>query len=229
MRNNQEGKLAVIFILYIALIAKTCGGHSDNSTTQDDNPQVVDNTTAITCLNDITTTTSTTTSITASLSTITTSTTTSTTLLSTITTTAEVTTIPATTTTNVAVETTTVIPCQEEVYEEVEVVELNNLVYSEEQCYTWQNELTYYSGPWGCYGASGRTLINNYSCACNSLPLGTIVHIESYDGSIYGDYRVDDTGGMCGNVIDIFYSDYQYVPSYFANAGRIPCNVWIVG
>lgn len=90
-------------------------------------------------------------------------------------------------------------------------------------------EMTYYSGSYGCYGASGRTLINNYSVACNSIPLGTTVYIKSSDGSIDGYYRVDDTGSMGGNVIDIFYSDYSNTPSSFRNLGRVSCEVWIVG
>lgn len=90
------------------------------------------------------------------------------------------------------------------------------------------DEMTYYSGPYGCYGAAGRTLINNYSVACNSIPLGTIVYIQSSDGSVDGYYRVDDTGGMGDNVIDIFYSDYSYTPYSFRQAGRVSCTVWIV-
>ena len=89
------------------------------------------------------------------------------------------------------------------------------------------NELTYYSGPIGCYGRWGRTLLNDYSIASNLLPDGTIVHIESEDGSICGDYRVDDTGGMGNNVIDIFYTDYSNVPYSFSRDGRIPCTVWV--
>lgn len=90
------------------------------------------------------------------------------------------------------------------------------------------SEMTYYSGPYGCYGAAGTTLINNYSVACNSIPLGTTVYIQSSDGSIDGYYRVDDTGGMGNSVIDIFYSDYSYVPEPFATNGRVSCQVWIV-
>lgn len=90
------------------------------------------------------------------------------------------------------------------------------------------SEMTYYSGPYGCYGAAGTTLINNYSVACNSIPLGTTVYIQSSDGSIDGYYRVDDTGGMGNSVIDIFYSDYSYVPEPFATDGRVTCQVWIV-
>lgn len=88
------------------------------------------------------------------------------------------------------------------------------------------NEMTYYSG---YIGAAGTPLIDNYSVACNSIPLGTIVYIQSSDGSVNGYYRVDDTGGMGNNVIDIFYSSYNNVPSSFRNAGRVSCTVWIVG
>lgn len=91
------------------------------------------------------------------------------------------------------------------------------------------SEMTYYSGFYGCYGASGRTLINNYSVACNSIPLGTTVYIKSSDGSVDGYYRVDDTGGMGDHVIDIFYSDYSNTPSSFRQLGRVSCEVWIVG
>jgi hypothetical protein len=89
------------------------------------------------------------------------------------------------------------------------------------------NQLTYYSGPKGCKGRWGRTLLNNYSIASNLLPDGTIVHIESNDGSINGDYRVDDTGGMGNNVIDIFYTNYSNVPYPFSRDGRISCTVWV--
>ena len=89
------------------------------------------------------------------------------------------------------------------------------------------NQLTYYSGSEGCKGRWGRTLLNDYSIASNLLPDGTIVHIESEDGSINGDYRVDDTGGMGNNVIDIFYTSYSNVPYPFSRDGRISCTVWV--
>ena len=89
------------------------------------------------------------------------------------------------------------------------------------------NQLTYYSGSDGCKGRWGRTLLNDYSIASNLLPNGTMVHIESDDGSINGDYRVDDTGGMGNNVIDIFYTDYCNVPYPFSRDGRISCTVWV--
>lgn len=118
------------------------------------------------------------------------------------------------------------------IYEEPIIEEDNDDTYYEESDSLTRNwtvdEMTYYSGPYGCYGAAGRTLINNYSVACNSIPLGTIVYIQSSDGSVDGYYRVDDTGGMGNNVIDIFYSDYSYTPYSFRQAGRVSCTVWIV-
>lgn len=138
----------------------------------------------------------------------------------------DATTIASTTTT----VTTTVIETdpptppmpEEEVYEE-EIVNRDTTLTP-----TVVNQMTYYSGKTGCKGASGRQLLNDYSVACNSIPLGTIVHIESSDGSVCGDYRVDDTGGMSNNVIDIFYSSYDNVPSSFRRDGRVSCTVYIV-
>ena len=118
------------------------------------------------------------------------------------------------------------------IYEEPIIEEDDDNTYYEESDGLTRNwtvdEMTYYSGPYGCYGAAGRTLINDYSVACNSIPLGTIVYIQSSDGSVDGYYRVDDTGGMGDNVIDIFYSDYSYTPYSFRQAGRVSCTVWIV-
>ena len=177
----------------------------------------------------ITDTTETTTAITSGSTTTTETTTTSatettnTTESSTVT---DATTIASTTTTT----TTTVIETdphtppmpEEEVYEE-EIVNIDTTLTP-----TVVNQMTYYSGKTWCKGASGRQLLNDYSVACNSIPLGTIVHIESSDGSVCGDYRVDDTGGMSNNVIDIFYSSYDNVPSSFRVNGRVSCTVYIV-
>lgn len=48
----------------------------------------------------------------------------------------------------------------------------------------------------GTYPVAGRTV------ACNSLPLGTRIMIEGF-----GEYVVEDRGGMGGNVIDIYLGD----------------------
>lgn len=126
---------------------------------------------------------------------------------------------PTTTTTVIEEEETLVAPdLSEVVYEDNTVTHIDTSV----------NQMTYYSSRSGCKSASGRTLLNDYSCACNSVPLGTILHIESSDGSVNGDYRVDDRGGMSDNVVDIFYSSYNNVPPSFKSNGRVSCTVWIV-
>ncbi len=50
----------------------------------------------------------------------------------------------------------------------------------------------------GTYPVAGRTV------ACNSLPLGTRIMIEGF-----GEYVVEDRGGMGGNVIDIYLGDRE--------------------
>ena len=50
----------------------------------------------------------------------------------------------------------------------------------------------------GTYPVAGRTV------ACNSLPLGTRIYIEGY-----GEYVVEDRGGMGGSVIDIYMGDQE--------------------
>lgn len=150
----------------------------------------------------------------------------------TITTTTETTTTTSTTTTETTTttsETTTTISIIEYIDYETEtatevIEEEYEYVPSLTDCMLC--ELTYYSGPSGCYGASGRTLINGYSCASNYYPLGSIIYIES--DYISGYFSVDDTGEMSDNVVDIFYSDYSLTPTDFADAGRVPAEVWMV-
>lgn len=150
----------------------------------------------------------------------------------TTTTTAETTTTTSTTTTETTTttsETTTTIAIIEYIDYETEtatevIEEEYEYVPSLTDCMLC--ELTYYSGPSGCYGASGRTLINGYSCASNYYPLGSIIYIES--DYITGYFSVDDTGEMSDNVVDIFYSDYSLTPTDFADAGRVPAEVWMV-
>jgi 3D (Asp-Asp-Asp) domain-containing protein len=67
--------------------------------------------------------------------------------------------------------------------------------------------------------ASGVYPTCNHTVACNSLPLGTRVYIEGY-----GEYVVEDTGGMAGNVIDVFVSDY----STAINFGRRVADVYVI-
>jgi len=228
MKNDDDinGLLILIAtIMAIGIIVVNCIGIGNGKSISAQKETTVSETIAV-----ITDTIETTTAITSTGSTTTTETTTTsatettnTTESSTVT---DATTIASTTTTT----TTTVIETdpptppmpEEEVYEE-EIVNIDTTLTP-----TVVNQMTYYSGKTGCKGASGRQLLNDYSVACNSIPLGTIVHIESRDGSVCGDYRVDDTGGMSNNVIDIFYSSYDNVPSSFRVNGRVSCTVYIV-
>lgn len=67
------------------------------------------------------------------------------------------------------------------------------------------------------YGASGRVLISGYSCATNSLPLGTLIEIDGL-----GTWRVDDRG-TAG--IDLYYADHGAASS----VGRQTRSVTIIG
>ena len=230
MKKNDaiNGLLILIaFIAAIGIIVNLCVGIGNKKSSVQKETTVSETIAVITDTIETTTT-----AITSTGSTTTTTETTTTTATETTTNTTESTTVTDATTTIVSTTTTvttTVIvetdpptpPMpEEEAYEK----ETDNYTLS----LTSVNQMTYYSGKTGCKGASGRQLLNDYSVACNSIPLGTIVHIESSDGSVCGDYRVDDTGGMSNNVIDIFYSSYDNVPSSFRTNGRVSCTVWIV-
>ena len=52
--------------------------------------------------------------------------------------------------------------------------------------------------------ANGNYPSKGYTIACNSLPIGTRVWIEGY-----GEFTVEDRGGMAYNVIDIYLGDYD--------------------
>ncbi|HAH17787.1 MAG TPA: hypothetical protein DCL29_02030 [Eubacterium sp.] len=65
--------------------------------------------------------------------------------------------------------------------------------------------------------ANGNYPTAGYTCACNSLPLGTVVYIEGY-----GTYVVEDTGGMGGGVIDIYMDSYDACIQF----GRQSANVY---
>lgn len=75
-------------------------------------------------------------------------------------------------------------------------------------------------------GASGNQLVEGYSVACDSLPFGTLIYLES--DYISGTFRVDDCGTGSMNTIDIYYWDSANVPYDFAQAGRVPATVTII-
>lgn len=231
MKKNDDainGLLILIAtIMAVGIIVALCVGIGNRKSISAQKETDVSETIAVITGTIETTTTaitgSTTTTETTTTTTTETTTTTTTTESTTVT---DVTTIASTTTTvaTTVIETDPPTPPmpEEEVYDEEIVNDDTTLTL------TSVNQMTYYSGKTGCKGASGRQLLNDYSVACNSIPLGTIVHIESSDGSVCGEYRVDDTGGMSNNVIDIFYSSYDNVPSSFRISGRVSCTVWIV-
>lgn len=84
--------------------------------------------------------------------------------------------------------------------------------------YAGYYELTAYEYT-GSTCANGNMPTVGYTVACNSLPLGTQIYIEGY-----GYYVVEDTGGMGGNVIDIYLGD----PGACIQFGRQGANVYIV-
>lgn len=94
----------------------------------------------------------------------------------------------------------------------------------------------YWDATWYCgqdmgyscnpYGASGNTLVPDYSIACDSLPFGTIIQVES--DYINGTYRVDDCGTDSSNTIDFYFYDRTQIPEGFLQAGRVPITVTVI-
>lgn len=76
-------------------------------------------------------------------------------------------------------------------------------------------------------GASGNQLIEGYSVACDSLPFGTLIYLDS--DYVSGTFRVDDCGTGSMNTIDVYYWDDANVPYDFAQDGRVPVTVTILG
>lgn len=75
-------------------------------------------------------------------------------------------------------------------------------------------------------GASGNQLIEGYSVACDSLPFGTLIYLDS--DYISGTFRVDDCGTSNSHTIDVYYWDNANVPYDFAQAGRVPVTITIL-
>lgn len=75
-------------------------------------------------------------------------------------------------------------------------------------------------------GASGNQLVEGYSVACDSLPFGTLIYLDS--DYISGTFRVDDCGTGNSHTIDVYYWDNVNVPYDFAQAGRVPVTITIL-
>lgn len=92
-------------------------------------------------------------------------------------------------------------------------------------------DMTYYSATALGYtsppcGASGNQLIEGYSVACDFLPYGTLIYIES--DYLNGTFRVDDCGTGSTNTIDVYYWDNANVPYNFAQTGRVPITITVI-
>ena len=162
-----------------------------------------------------------------------TTTTTSVTTTTTTTATTESTTaITETTTTNTSTEAEIEVVTISDVAVEAEVVETTcggDICHTEPLSGYW--DMTYYSATSLGHttppcGASGNQLVEGYSVACDSLPFGTLIYLES--DYISGTFRVDDCGTGSMNTIDVYYWDNANVPYDFAQAGRVPITVTII-
>lgn len=67
--------------------------------------------------------------------------------------------------------------------------------------------------------ANGNYPQVGYTVASNSIPMGSRILIEGY-----GEYVVEDCGGMAGNVIDVYMGDYDTCIQF----GRRTADVYIV-
>ena len=89
---------------------------------------------------------------------------------------------------------------------------------SVQRVYLGEYELTAYEWT-GEVCADGNYPSCGYTVGCNNLELGTRIYIEGY-----GEYVVEDRGGMPDNVIDIYMEDYDTC----INFGRRTADVYII-
>lgn len=104
------------------------------------------------------------------------------------------------------------LEASEETTEEEITTEASNISY------LGSYELTAYEWT-GNPCANGNYPVEGYTVACNSLALGTRIYIEGY-----GEYTVEDRGGMADNVIDIYMGDYDSCIQF----GRRVADVYII-
>lgn len=76
------------------------------------------------------------------------------------------------------------------------------------------------------YGASGETLISGYSAACDCLPFGTKLLIET--NLFTKEIRIDDCGVGSNNILDLYYYDRSEIPSDFLQLGRLNAKITII-
>ena len=136
------------------------------------------------------------------------------------------TTTTETTTTSTSTETETEVT---DVVIETETTCGGDICHTEPLSGYW--DMTYYSATALGHttppcGASGNQLIEGYSVACDSLPFGTLIYLDS--DYISGTFRVDDCGTGNSHTIDVYYWDNANVPYDFAQAGRVPVAITIL-
>ena len=142
------------------------------------------------------------------------------------------TTTTETTMTSTSTETETEVATISDVAIETETVETTcggDICYTEPLSGYW--DMTYYSATALGHtappcGASGNQLVEGYSVACDSLPFGTLIYLDS--DYISGTFRVDDCGTGNNHTIDVYYWDNANVPYDFAQAGRVPVTITIL-
>ena len=105
----------------------------------------------------------------------------------------------------------------EEITEQIDLEELK-AVPEASRTFLGVYELTAYEWT-GNPCANGNYPSCGYTVACNSLPLGSRIYIEGY-----GEYVVEDRGGMADNVIDMYMGDYDTCIQF----GRQTANVYLV-
>lgn len=161
-----------------------------------------------------------------------TTTTTSVTTTTTTTATTELrTTTTETTTTSTSTETEVEVATISDVAIETEVVETTWWRHLPHRAFKWVlgRNLLQCHRPRSHYSTlrcSGNQLVEGYSVACDSLPFGTLVYLDS--NYISGTFRVDDCGTGSMNTIDVYYWDDANVPYDFAQAGRVPVTITIL-
>ena len=84
--------------------------------------------------------------------------------------------------------------------------------------YLGSYELTAYAWT-GNPCANGNYPSLGYTVASNSIPIGSRIYIEGY-----GEYVVEDRGGMASNVIDVYLEDYSSCIQF----GRRTANVYLI-
>lgn len=105
-------------------------------------------------------------------------------------------------------------------YEDVEIIPFTKPEEPQEPTLTYLGtyQLTAYAWT-GSRCANGNYPTLNYTIASNSIPMGSRVYIEGY-----GEFVVEDTGGMSSNVIDVYMGDYSTCIQF----GRRTADVYLI-